>query len=351
MNKPQCSSWLKTSDFDYVLPSDRIAQSPSARRDQSKLLVVSRSSGTFEHRHFADIVGLIPPGDAIVLNTTRVYRARLLGQRDSGAPAEVFLLRPTGEPGQYEAMVHPGGKLHAGRVVHVAPGFDVTIEQVTERRTRIVRLKADVPLPEAIERHGHVPLPPYIHRADAGADVERYQTVYARESGSVAAPTAGLHFTTGLLDTLESRGVRRIDLLLHVGAGTFKPVEVEDPSQHVMHSEHFEVTPAAAGIFNDVRSKGHNVWAVGTTSARTLETVATVDGRLVARSGETDLFITPGYSFRAVDRLITNFHLPRSTLLMLVAAFAGYDLAMESYRVALAHDYRFYSYGDAMLIT
>ena len=294
---------------------------------------------------------MIPSGDAIVLNTTRVFRARLLGQRDSGAPAEVLLLRATGEPGQYEAMVHPGGKLKAGRVIHVAPGFDVRIEEVTDRRTRIVRLGTAEPAEQAIERHGHVPLPPYIQRADAAGDVDRYQTVYARESGSVAAPTAGLHFTPELLDTLRARGVGRIDLLLHVGAGTFKPVEVDDPSQHVMHSEQYEVTEQAAGTFNEVRSHGGRIWAVGTTSTRTLETVASADGKMHAASGETDLFITPGYAFRAVDRLITNFHLPRSTLLMLVAAFAGYDLTMEAYRVALANEYRFYSYGDAMLIT
>lgn len=342
---------LLTSDFDYVLPPDRIAQSPSDRRDQSKLLVVDRSSGSFQHCRFSDLVDLIPPGDAIALNTTRVVRARLLGTRDSGAPAEVFLLRPTGEPGQFEAMVHPGGKLRAGRVIHVADGFDVTIEQVTNRRTRIVRLHTADPVEDAIERHGHVPLPPYIHRADVGSDAERYQTVYAREPGSVAAPTAGLHFTPELLSTLETRGVRRIDLLLHVGAGTFKPVEVEDPAQHVMHSEQYEVSESAASTFNQVRARHHHIWAVGTTSARTLETAVNPDGSLQAAAGDTDLFITPGYTFRAVDRLITNFHLPRSTLLMLVAAFAGYDLAMEAYRIALQNDYRFYSYGDAMVIT
>jgi S-adenosylmethionine:tRNA ribosyltransferase-isomerase len=342
---------LKTSDFDYALPPDRIAQAPSDRRDLSRLLVVDRSSGTFQHRRFADLVELIPAGDAIVLNTTRVFRARLLGRRDSGAPAEVLLLRPVGDSARYEAMVHPGGKLREGRVVHVAPGFDVHIEQVTERRTRIVRLESTTAVEEAIERHGHVPLPPYIERADTGADIDRYQTVYARQSGSVAAPTAGLHFTPELLAALDARGVRRIDLLLHVGAGTFKPVEVEDPAQHVMHSEHYEVTDAAAAAFNEVLARGGKAWAVGTTSARTLETVVTPDGRLAASVGETDLFIRPGYAFRAVDRLVTNFHLPRSTLLMLVAAFAGYDLTMEAYRVALANDYRFYSYGDAMLIT
>ncbi len=247
--------------------------------------------------------------------------------------------------------MHPGGKLHAGRVVHVAPDLDVIIEEVTDRRTRIVRLESTESSEAAIEKHGHVPLPPYIHRNDVASDAERYQTVYALESGSVAAPTAGLHFTTELLAALEKRGVRRIDVLLHVGAGTFKPVEVEDPSGHVMHSEQYEVSQSAAAGFNAVRASGGKVWAVGTTSARTLETVVGVDGRLRATTGETKLFIMPGFTFHAVDRLITNFHLPRSTLLMLVAAFAGYDLAMEAYRVALANDYRFYSYGDAMLIT
>ncbi len=341
---------LPTSAFDYNLPQERIAQSPSDRRDQSKLLVVDRSSGTFQHRRFADLAELIPPADAIAINTTRVFRARLLGTRDSGAPAEVFLLRTTGEHGQYEALVHPGGKLREGRVIHVAPGFDVRIEKVTDRRTRIVRLLADEPFEQAIEQYGHVPLPPYIDRSDAKTDIERYQTVYARESGSVAAPTAGLHFTPDLLSQLAANGVRRIELLLHVGAGTFKPVEVEDPAQHVMHSEHYEVSVTAAETFNAVRRAGHRVWAVGTTSARTLETATASDGSLHEGAGETALFIRPGYTFRAVDRLITNFHLPRSTLLMLVAAFAGYDLAMESYRVALANDYRFYSYGDAMVI-
>ena len=247
-------------------------------------------------------------------------------------------------------MVHPGGKLHAGRVVHVAPELDVIVERVTERRTRIVRLQTSLRLDEAIELFGHIPLPPYLDRPDASEDADRYQTVYARDTGSVAAPTAGLHFTPELLGNLAARGVRRIDLLLHVGAGTFKPVESEDPALHVMHEERYEVDRRAADAFNATRDASHRIWAVGTTSARTLETVASAGGRLAAASGETRLFIRPGYDFRAVDRLITNFHLPRSTLLMLVAAFAGYDLTMEAYRVALAQHYRFYSYGDAMLI-
>jgi S-adenosylmethionine:tRNA ribosyltransferase-isomerase len=341
---------LPTSAFDYALPPGRIAQHPSDRRDQSRLLVVDRESGSFEHRHFADLADLIPPGDALVLNRSRVFPARLLGTRDSGAPAEVFLLHPVGPPDTWEAMVHPGGKLHPGRMVHVAPGFDVRIEEITQRRTRIVRLQAEGGVHDAIERHGHVPLPPYIGRPDDDADVERYQTVYARESGSVAAPTAGLHFTRELLDRLDARGVQRIEIVLHVGAGTFKPVEVEDPARHVMHLESYTVDEQAARAFNAVRESGGKTWAVGTTATRTLETAADADGRLCPATGETDLFIRPGYRFRAVDRLITNFHLPRSTLLMLVAAFAGHDLAMEAYRVALANDYRFYSYGDAMLV-
>ncbi len=224
------------------------------------------------------------------------------------------------------------------------------IDAVTDRRTRLVTLRTSGDPQDAIERHGHVPLPPYIARPDGREDVERYQTVYAREPGSVAAPTAGLHFTAELLETLAARGVRRIDVLLHVGAGTFKPVEADDPADHVMHTEQFDVSVTAADACNAVRASGHRLWAVGTTATRTLESVTGADRIVRAASGETGLFIRPGYSFRAVDRLITNFHLPRSTLLMLVAAFAGYELTMEAYRVALANDYRFYSYGDAMVV-
>ena len=341
----------RTSDYDYVLPPDRIAQSPLARRDESRLMVVNRTSGAIDHRTFGDLVELIPPGDAIVLNTTRVLRARLLGTRDSGAGAEVLLLKPLGEGRQkWEAMVHPGGKLKSGRTVHVAPGFDVEILEVTDRRTRIVRLHTEMPAQDAIDRHGHVPLPPYIARPDAGPDAERYQTVYAREAGSVAAPTAGLHFTPGLLDALAARGVRRADIVLHVGAGTFKPVEVEDPAAHVMHEEWYDLPAGAAATLNETRRAGGRIWAVGTTSARTLESAVRADGTFEARQGETRLFIRPPYRFRAIDRLITNFHLPRSTLLMLVAAFAGYDLMRRAYQEAIDAEYRFYSYGDAMVI-
>ncbi len=339
----------RTSDYDFHLPPELIASVPVEPRDAARLLVVDRASGAITHRRFSDLATLVPRGDVLVLNRSRVLRARLLGTRASGAPAEVLLLKPLAGD-TWEAMVSPGGKLKPGRVVHVAPGFDVEIVSVTERRTRIVRLITDGPADEAIERAGHIPLPPYIARPDEPADRERYQTVYAREPGSVAAPTAGLHFTQRLLDELAARGVRRADVLLHVGAGTFKPVEMEDPAQHVMHEEWYSVSAEAARAVNAARAGGGRVWAVGTTAVRTLESAAREDGTLTPGQAETRIFIRPPHTFRAVDRLITNFHLPRSTLIMLVAAFAGYDLTMRAYREAVAERYRFYSYGDAMAI-
>ena len=339
----------RTADYDFELPAERIAQVPLARRDESRLLVVERSSGRLSHRRISDLAELIAPGDAVVVNTTRVVRARLLGHRDSGAPAEVLLLKPLGDS-RYEAMVHPGGKLKPGRRVHIADGFDVEILEVTDRRTRIVRLHTAEPAMDAIERHGHIPLPPYISRADEADDAERYQTVYAREPGSVAAPTAGLHFTPELLSAIERRGARRVSVLLHVGAGTFKPVEVEDPAAHLMHEEWYAIPAEAAAALNETRASGGSIWAVGTTSCRALESAVAADGSFAPTSGETRIFIRPPYAFRAVDKLVTNFHLPRSTLMMLVAALAGYDLTMRAYREAIDAGYRFYSYGDAMAV-
>jgi len=341
----------RTSDYDFELPADRIAQTAVEPRDASRLMVVDRASGEIAHRHFYDLAELIPSGDVLVVNRTRVLRARLLGRRDSGAPAEVLLLKPTGRAaGEYEAMVSPGGKLKPDRVVHVAPGFDVRILAVTDRRTRVVQLETSAPFDEAIERYGAVPLPPYIDRAATDSDAERYQTVYAREIGSVAAPTAGLHFTPELLARLAGKGVERAEVVLHVGAGTFKPIEVDDPTEHVMHEEWYDVSAEAVSRVNSARVRGAAAWAVGTTSVRTLESAADERGALHASSGDTRLFIRPGYLFRAVDHVITNFHLPRSTLLMLVAAFAGYELTMRAYDVAVREGYRFYSYGDAMAI-
>jgi S-adenosylmethionine:tRNA ribosyltransferase-isomerase len=339
----------RTSDYDFELPPAQIAQQPLERRDASRLMVVDRTTGSIAHRHFSGIVELMDPRDVLVVNRTRVLRARLLGTRASGAPAEILLLKPLGN-GRYEAMVSPGGKLKPGRRIEIAPGFSAEILTVTDRRTRIVRLESELPLDDAIEQFGHVPLPPYIDRADAPSDAERYQTVFAREAGSVAAPTAGLHFTAQLLEAIASRGVGLAEVLLHVGAGTFKPVEVEDPAQHAMHTEWYSVSPEAARTINERRAIGGRVWAVGTTTVRTLESVADDTGAIRAGSGETAIFIRPPARIRAVDRIITNFHLPRSTLIMLVAAFAGYDLTMRAYRDAIAGGYRFYSYGDAMVI-
>jgi len=339
----------RTIDYEFDLPEHLIAQAPAAIRDESRLMIVHRDTGEIDHAIFRDLPSIIPTGDALVLNTTRVFRARLLGTRDSGAPAELLLLRPLGDD-LYEAMVHPGGKLRPGRRVHISPDFEAEILESTEMRTRIVRLRSTLPVEAAIERYGHVPLPPYIRRGDQPGDTERYQTVYAAETGSVAAPTAGLHFTPELLGVLEANGVRRANLMLHVGAGTFKPVEVDDPADHRMHAESYAVSAEAAIVLNSTRLARSSVWAVGTTSVRTLESVIAADGSFAERIGETRIFIRPPYEFKAVHHLITNFHLPRSTLLMLVAAFAGYDLTMRAYRKAIESSYRFYSYGDAMAI-
>lgn len=340
----------RTADYDFELNPARIAQEPVEPRDACKLMVVDRASGRISHHIFRDLPTFMRAGDALVLNTTRVFRARLLGTRPSGAPGEVLLLRQL-DADRWEAMVSPGGKLRPGRRLSVAPGFEVEILEQTDRRTRIVRLcVGEGDIASAIERHGHVPLPPYIARPDTALDAERYQTVYAAERGSVAAPTAGLHFTPTLLDEIARRGVERVNVVLHVGAGTFKPVEVDDPAQHAMHEEWFEVTDAAARALTETRERGGAIWAVGTTATRTLESTTRSGAAFTPTRGDTRIFIRPPYTFHGVDKLITNFHLPRSTLLMLVAAFAGYDLTMRAYREAIDGDYRFYSYGDAMAI-
>lgn len=339
----------RTSDYGFDLPPELIAQTPPATRGESRLMVVDRASETITHRTFADLPAYLPAGDVLVRNTTRVMRARLLGTRDSGAPAEILLLKPLGGA-RFEAMVRPGGKVRPGRTIHIAPELDVRVLEITARRTRIVELMTPLDVTEAIERVGHVPLPPYIARADESADAERYQTVYAREIGSVAAPTAGLHFTSATLEQLVQRGVHIADVLLHVGAGTFKPVEVDDPAEHVMHEEWYAISDGTAAALNAARDRRSALWAVGTTTVRTLESAVRDDGRFAATAGETRIFIRPPYAFRAIDHLLTNFHLPHSTLIMLVAAFAGYELTMRAYRTAVAERYRFFSYGDAMLV-
>ncbi|MBM4193474.1 MAG: tRNA preQ1(34) S-adenosylmethionine ribosyltransferase-isomerase QueA [Gemmatimonadetes bacterium] len=336
------------SDFQYELPPELIAQAPLAERDASRLMVVERSTGKITHANFRDLATLVAAGDVLVRNTTAVFPARLLGRRDSGAPAEVFLLKSLGND-RWEAMVQPGDKLRPGRHVNFAPGFDAEVLETTPQRTRIVRLIAD-DVARAIDAHGHIPLPPYIARADSADDASRYQTVYASERGSVAAPTAGLHFTPAVLDAIAARGATFADVLLHVGAGTFKPVRTERLDDHVMHREWCVVSEDAAARVNAARDAGRAVWAIGTTSLRTLESAMGTGTRVSPTSGETDLFIRPPTTIRSVDRLVTNFHLPGSTLLMLICAFAGYDLAMRAYAEAIRERYRFYSYGDAMVI-
>lgn len=342
---------FRTSDFDFHLPPGQIAQTPAARRDASRLLVLDRATGDVAHRTFADLAEMIPAGDALVLNETRVFPARLMGRKPTGAPAEVFLLHPEGgDEALWRALVRPGGKLKPGRTVEIGPELSVEIVESTPSGERIVRLVTPLPVAEALERYGEVPLPPYVERHATEEDRERYQTVFARERGSVAAPTAGLHFTPELLRRIEERGVRIVRLVLHVGVGTFRPVETEDPDEHPMHREWYSVPAEAADALNAVRAAGGSVWSVGTTVTRTLETVATEDRVVHAAEGWTSIFIRPPYRFRAVDHLITNFHLPRSTLLMLVSALGGYEAVMAAYREAIESGYRFYSYGDAMLV-
>lgn len=342
---------FRTSDFDFALPPELIAQAPAERRDASRLLVVDRAAGTIGHRVFSDFLEYPQPGDAVVLNETRVFPARLLGRKATGAAAEVLLLHPhDGQEMVWTALVRPGGKLKPGRTVEIGEELSVDILESTPGGERIVRLVTPLPLAEALDRYGEVPLPPYVERGATEQDRERYQTVYARERGSVAAPTAGLHITPALLDGLRGRGVRIVRLVLHVGVGTFRPVEADDPAEHRMHREWYSVSAEAADAINQTRSAGGKVWAIGTTVVRTLESVATEDGVVHAGEGWTEIFIRPPYRFRSIDRLVTNFHLPRSTLLMLVSAFGGYELVMRAYKEAVDQRYRFFSYGDAMLL-
>ena len=340
---------LRTSDFDYHLPPELIAQFPTERRGASRLLVLHRLTDEPPvDRHFVDLAALMAPGDLLVLNSTRVRHARLLGQRASGAPAEVLLLRPD-HGDSWIALGKPGSALQPGKRIELAAGIAVETLEVLPEGYRRVRLLGASP-EEAMSRLGRLPLPPYIARDPTDQDEVRYQTVYAEREGSVAAPTAGLHFTTELLDQLTARKVRIVRLDLEVGPGTFKPVEAEDPSQHYLDPERYIIPAEVARAVTDARRAGSAVWAVGTTVVRALESAAEPDGTVMAGSGETRLMITPGYRFRVVDRLITNFHLPRTTLLMLVAAFAGHSETLSAYEAAVRLGYRFYSYGDAMAV-
>ncbi|MDR3592935.1 MAG: tRNA preQ1(34) S-adenosylmethionine ribosyltransferase-isomerase QueA [Negativicutes bacterium] len=335
------------SDFDYHLPEELIAQHPAPVRDHSRLLLLGRVSGAVDHRRFYDLPEYLASGDTLVFNDTRVIPARLIGSKEgSGGKVEVFLLhRLDGD--RWETLVKPGRKLRPGTRVTFSDELGCEILDVTDFGGRIVRFLYDGIFEEILDRLGETPLPPYIHTKLA--DSERYQTVYARTRGSAAAPTAGLHFTPELLDKLKKRGVNLAFVTLHVGLGTFRPVSVDDITSHKMHREFYSVPPETAAIVNQTRQQGGRVVAVGTTAVRTLET-ASATGRLEAGSGWTDIFIYPGYRFRMIDALITNFHLPKSTLLMLISAFAGRENILAAYREAVAEQYRFFSFGDAMLI-
>lgn len=340
---------VKVAEFDYSLPEELIAQVPVEPRDSSRLLVMRRDSGDTEHTVFREIPRYLREGDLLVLNNTRVIRARLLGHKETGGSVEVFLLRRL-EGDLWEVLVRPGKRLRPGARVSFAGGeLQAIVEDVTGFGGRTVRLIArNGDVRSAIERTGHVPLPPYIHRGIE--DPGRYQTVYASEEGSVAAPTAGLHFTTGLLDRVRSSGISTVFLTLHVGLGTFRPVQVEDVEEHEMHAEYYSIGDEATRAINETRSRGGRVVAVGTTAVRTLETAAGADGLVSAGSGWTRMFIYPGYRFKVISGLVTNFHLPRSTLLMLVCAFGGTGNVLRAYAEAVRMRYRFYSFGDAMLV-
>jgi S-adenosylmethionine:tRNA ribosyltransferase-isomerase len=338
---------FRASDFDYDLPAELIAQHPPERRGTSRLMVVDRSRQHVADRSFGDFPSLLAPGDLLVLNTTKVRHARLLGTRPSGAPAEILLMHPAAD-GTWIAIGKPGSAMRPGKLIAMAP--DVAVETVDvfangERSIRFVGASAE----DVIRRFGRLPLPPYIERDPDEADEIGYQTVYAEREASVAAPTAGLHFTREMLDQLENMGVGTARLELEVGPGTFKPVESEDLASHPMHPERYTIPAAVVDQVSQAKRQGGRVWAVGTTVVRALESAA-AEGTLRAGGGETRLMITPGFEFRVVDRLLTNFHLPRSTLLMLVAALANHRLVMDAYLHAVAERYRFYSYGDAMAI-
>ena len=340
---------MKTIDFDYDLPQELIAQTPIEPRDFSRLLVYHRDTKEIEHRHFYDLPEYLHAGDALVLNETKVIPARLLGEKeDTHVPVELLLLKRL-EKDVWEALVRPGRRLKPGTFCTFGNGLlRAEIIDSAEDGGRKVRFEYEGVFEAILDELGQMPLPPYIH--EHLEDQTRYQTVYAKEEGSAAAPTAGLHFTPALLEKLRAQGIDIIPILLHVGLGTFRPVKTEDVADHHMHVEHYEVTPEAAAKINQIRQKGGRCVCVGTTSVRTLETSSADSGEVLSGSGDTGIFITPGYRFKAVDALITNFHLPQSTLLMLVSALMGREEALRVYNVAVQERYRFFSFGDAMLI-
>jgi len=339
---------LKTRDFWYDLPEELIAQTPLEKRDTSRLLVMDRRSGEVKHQHFYDIIDYLKPGDCLVMNDSRVLPARLLGHRPTGGAVELLLLRDLGDK-KWECLAKPGRKLQAGQKVIFGNGeLTATVLSVQDDGNRVVEFHYEGIFLEVLERLGKMPLPPYI-KAEL-QDQERYQTVYSRQVGSAAAPTAGLHFTNELLEKIRHKGVKTAFVTLHVGLGTFRPVKAEEITEHHMHSELCMISAETAAILNETRQSGGRVICVGTTSCRTLESLVNDDGSFEAKSKWTEIFIYPGYVFKAMDGLITNFHLPESTLVMLVSAFAGRENVLSAYEEAVKERYRFFSFGDAMTI-
>ena len=341
---------LNVNDYDFELPEELIAQVPLLDRTSSRLLVLDRETGDIEHRHFRDVLDYLNEGDALVVNDSRVLPARLFGaKQETGGKVELLLLKQT-EDNVWEALVKPAKKVRVGSIVEFGDGLlrAECIEELPEGGRRF-KFDYDGIFYEILDELGTMPLPPYIR--EQLDDQDRYQTVYARERGSAAAPTAGLHFTEELLEAAKAKGVRLIPLTLHVGLGTFRPVTADSIEEHTMHSEYFELSAESAAALREIRANGGRIFAVGTTSTRTLETIMRDHGDFVESSGWTDIFIYPGVELKAIDGLITNFHLPKSTLVMLVSAFATHDIILHAYRTAVAERYRFFSFGDAMLIT
>ena len=340
---------MNVEEFDYDLPESLIAQTPLKARDQSRLLVLGRNSGNIEHKHFKDVINYLETGDTLVLNDTRVMPARLFGlKEETGAKVEMLMLTRI-ENNDWEVLLKPAKRIKVGNKLSFGEGKIIAecIEEL-DQGGRIMRLHYEGILEERLNELGEMPLPPYIkERLD---DPDRYQTVYAKESGSAAAPTAGLHFTDELLDEIRAKGINIAFITLHVGLGTFRPVSVEDINDHEMHSEYYQMTQETANLLNQTKKEGHRIISVGTTSTRTLETIRRDYNEFVAVSGWTDIFIYPGFEFKVVDAIITNFHLPKSTLIMLIAAFTSKDIILKAYNDAVSKEYRFFSFGDCMFI-
>lgn len=340
---------MKVSDFNFELPEELIAQYPLEKRDASRLMVLDKKTGEIEHKNFHDILNYLNEGDTLVLNNTRVLPARLIGEKEGTGGKIEFLLLKRIEGDKWECLAKPGRKAKVGTIFTFGEGkLKAIVREIGEEGNRIIEFMYDGIFEQVLDELGQMPLPPYIH--EKLEDKERYQTVYSKEKGSAAAPTAGLHFTEELLDEIKNKGVNIAYLTLHVGLGTFRPVKVDDVNNHVMHSEYYHLDKENAELINKTKESGKRVIAVGTTSSRTLETIGDENGKVREQSGWTDIFIYPGYKFKIVDNLITNFHLPESTLIMLVSALAGQENIMNAYNTAVKEKYRFFSFGDSMFI-